>query len=91
MMWKAKSYNPLSSVRQCWGRLRDQAGQTLAEYAMILSLIAVVLVVTAVLVFRDGVVNAFSDARSCITGGCSQTPPHCNDGNGDDSNQVPCT
>ena len=87
-----RNTTPHLPLETSWHKLADHAGQTLAEYAMIVSVIAVALVLAALLVFRDGVVDAFGEARGCITGACfDENPPHCNDGNGNDGNQVPCT
>ena len=76
----------------CWQLLANQVGQTLAEYAMILSLIAAVLIVSAVVMFRDNIVSAFNGVTDCIQETClDESPPHCNDDHGNDGNQVPCT
>lgn len=41
---------------------QDESGQDMAEYGLLLALIAVV-VVTAVIAFRDEIVNAFNSAE----------------------------
>lgn len=41
---------------------QDESGQDMAEYGLLLALIAVV-VVTAVIAFRDEIVNAFNAAE----------------------------
>lgn len=71
-------------------RLAEQAGQTLAELSMLLSVVAVVVVLSAVLVFRDNIADAFDGAGGCLQGSCFELPDHCTDDHGDDSNQDPC-
>ena len=51
-------------------RLSDEEGQTLAEYGMILAVIAVTTVITAIVVFRDGIIGAFDAATDCLDGSC---------------------
>ena len=71
--------------------LADQAGQTLAEFAMLLSVVAVVVVLSAVTVFRDNVADAFDGVSGCFEGVCFELPDHCTDDHGDDSLQDPCS
>jgi Flp pilus assembly pilin Flp len=47
-------------------RLSDEEGQTLAEYGMIMALIAVGVVVVAVIAFRDAIIGAFENATDCL-------------------------
>ena len=49
-------------------RLSDEEGQTLAEYGLIMAVIAVAVVVAAVVVFRDALTAAFNTATACLTG-----------------------
>ena len=51
-------------------RLSDEEGQTLAEYGLIMAVIAVFTVVLAVTVFRDAIVTAFNSATDCLDGSC---------------------
>ncbi len=51
-------------------RFRDEEGQTLAEYGLIMAVIAVVAVVTAVIAFRDQIITAFQNATDCLDGSC---------------------
>ena len=48
------------------GRLAGERGQTLAEYGLIMVVIAVAVVVGAVLVFRTAVVGAFNELTQCF-------------------------
>jgi Flp pilus assembly pilin Flp len=53
---------------------RDDDGQTLAEYGLILSVVAVAVVAAAVITFRDAIGGAFSSATNCLNGsgaGCA--------------------
>jgi Flp pilus assembly pilin Flp len=51
-------------------RMTDEDGQTLAEYGLIMAVIAVATVVVAVVVFRDAIVSAFNAATNCLDGSC---------------------
>ena len=51
-------------------RMSDEEGQTLAEYGLIMAVIAVVTVVGAVVLFRDAIVTAFNSATDCLDGSC---------------------
>jgi Flp pilus assembly pilin Flp len=55
-------------------KMKDEEGQTLAEYGLIMAVIAVAVVVAAAVAFRGAIVNAFSKATNCLNGttaGCS--------------------
>lgn len=47
-------------------RLQDEDGQTLAEYGLIMAVIAVAVVVAAGVAFRGAIVGAFSSATNCL-------------------------
>ena len=51
-------------------RANDEEGQTLAEYGLIMAVIAVAVVVTAVTLFRTAIIGAFTSATGCLTGTC---------------------
>ena len=51
-------------------RLSDEEGQTLAEYGLIMAVIAVAVVVAAVVVFRTAIIDAFAGATDCLDGDC---------------------
>ena len=98
---KAKLGGVLHSVRTRWRssrcRLTGQAGQTLAEYAMLVAGIAIVVVLSALLVFRGSITSAFDSASNCLQTACSQSSEedadnndHCTDGNGEDGNHGNC-
>jgi Flp pilus assembly pilin Flp len=48
-------------------RTREDDGQTLAEYSLIMSTIAVAVVVTCVIVFRQALADAWNDAADCLS------------------------
>ena len=48
----------------------DEKGQTLAEYGLIMAVIAVAVVITAVTLFRVAITNAFNAATNCLDGNC---------------------
>ena len=52
------------------GLLAQQRGQTLAEYGLIVTLIAVAVVVAGMLVFRNALSSAYSTASGCLDGSC---------------------
>jgi Flp pilus assembly pilin Flp len=51
-------------------RSQDEDGQTLAEYSLIISTIAVAVVAIAVITFRGALVGAWNSASSCLNGSC---------------------
>ena len=51
-------------------RAQDEEGQTLAEYGLIMAVIAVSVVVLAVVAFRGAIVTAFNNAVACLDGSC---------------------
>ena len=71
-------------------RLGDERGQTLAEYALILSVVAAVVIFAALALYRDQIVEAFEGAADCVQSACLDRPNHCDDGLGDDRDQAPC-
>jgi Flp pilus assembly pilin Flp len=48
----------------------DEKGQTLAEYGLIMAVIAVSVVVAAVIAFRGAIITAFESAVDCLDGSC---------------------
>jgi Flp pilus assembly pilin Flp len=53
------------------GRTRDEDGQTVAEYGLILSVVAVVTIVTAAAAFRSVIIDSINQAVDCLDGSCS--------------------
>ena len=51
-------------------RMSDEEGQTLAEYGLIMAVIAVAVVITAVTLFRTAIIGAFDSATNCLDGAC---------------------
>ena len=97
--WKAKLRNVSPWVSGHWQALRcrlgDQVGQTLAEYALIMSLVAGAVLITSLVLFRDNIASAFDNSSSCIQGTCAEAPEsdendHCNNDNGNDPNTPAC-
>ena len=60
----------LVAVKLLQAKTQDEEGQTLAEYGLIMAVIAVLVVVTAVVAFRDAIVTAFNSATNCLDGSC---------------------
>jgi Flp pilus assembly pilin Flp len=56
----------LTGYQGLQARLSDEKGQTLAEYGLIMALIAVAVVVTAVIAFRGAIIGAFNNATDCL-------------------------
>jgi Flp pilus assembly pilin Flp len=55
--------------------LSSQRGQTLAEYGLIISVVAVGVVIPTVLIFRDELIQAYASATECLRslpGTCGQ-------------------
>ncbi len=51
-------------------RASDEEGQTLAEYGLIMAVIAIAVTVTAVIAFRGAIIAAFNGAVNCLDGSC---------------------
>ncbi len=56
-------------------KFQDEEGQTLAEYGLIMAVIAVAVVVAAGVAFRGAIIGAFDSATDCLnkassTAGC---------------------
>jgi Flp pilus assembly pilin Flp len=58
------------SIQSLMQGARDEDGQTLAEYGLILSVVAVAVVVAAAITFRDAIVTSFASATKCLSGSC---------------------
>jgi Flp pilus assembly pilin Flp len=56
-------------IRVRHGR-EGERGQTLGEYALLVSLIAVGTTLLAIIAFRDVLTNSFNAASNCLTSGC---------------------
>ena len=50
--------------------LRSEAGQTLAEYGLIVTIVAVGVTVAALFFLRTAVAGAFYDVTACFAGSC---------------------
>ena len=64
---------PTAQALLAWlaiARSRGESGQTLAEYSLIITVIAVGLVLLAMLIFRDALAGAFNAATACLDGSC---------------------
>jgi len=51
-------------------KVKDEEGQTLAEYGLIMAVIAVAVIAAAAVAFRQGIINAFTSATTCLSGSC---------------------
>jgi Flp pilus assembly pilin Flp len=60
----------LIALQFAGSRLRAERGQTLAEYSLIITVIAVGTVLLAMIVFRGTLIAAFSSASRCLDGSC---------------------
>jgi Flp pilus assembly pilin Flp len=66
----------LVAIKMIQVKTQDEDGQTLAEYGLIMAVIAVAVVVAAGIAFREAIVGAFTSATDCLSGattGCSPT------------------
>ncbi len=52
------------------GTLSRERGQTLAEYALIVTLISVGVTVLGMIAFRTELVTGFNAMSNCLNGGC---------------------
>jgi Flp pilus assembly pilin Flp len=56
----------LAYVQAAISSSRDEDGQTLAEYGLIMAVIAVAVVVAAGVAFRGAIIGAFDSATTCL-------------------------
>ncbi|MEX2247251.1 MAG: Flp family type IVb pilin [Dehalococcoidia bacterium] len=65
-MLKELGLRVLVALQNLSGKMQDEEGQTLAEYGLIMAVIAVAVVVGAAFAFKNAIVNAFTDATDCL-------------------------
>jgi Flp pilus assembly pilin Flp len=69
-MIKDLALRMLVAIQSLENKVKDEEGQTLAEYGLIMAVIAVAVVVLAVVAFRTAIVTAFNNATGCLDGTC---------------------
>jgi len=69
-MIKDLALKVLVAIQSLETKVKDEEGQTLAEYGLIMAVIAVAVVVAAVVAFRGAIVTAFNSATDCLDGTC---------------------
>jgi hypothetical protein len=60
----------LSCLAWLQSRSTDDRGQTLAEYSLIITIVAVGTVVLCLIAFRENLITGFNSMSDCLTGGC---------------------
>lgn len=70
MSWAIEERLLLVAIRASGLLTRREQAQTLAEYSLILTLIAVGVTVTGMIVFRTQIAANFTAVTSCLTGSC---------------------
>ncbi|MEX2246677.1 MAG: Flp family type IVb pilin [Dehalococcoidia bacterium] len=63
----------LSVVQGLAARTKDEEGQTLAEYGLIVAVIAVAVVALALFTFKDEIIGAFDNGTACLDNGVNGT------------------
>jgi Flp pilus assembly pilin Flp len=69
-MLKNLALRALVAIKGLESKVKDEEGQTLAEYGLIMAVIAVAVIVAAGVTFRDAIVGAFDKATGCLDGTC---------------------
>jgi len=69
-MFKDLALRAVVALQNLQSKVRDEDGQTLAEYGLIMAVIAIAVVVAAVVAFRGAIVGAFNGATKCLGGSC---------------------
>jgi Flp pilus assembly pilin Flp len=69
-MFKDLALRFLVAIQAIETKLQDDEGQTLAEYGLIMAVIAIAVVIAAVVAFRGAIVGAFNGATKCLSGSC---------------------
>jgi Flp pilus assembly pilin Flp len=67
LVWPERCLLSAAAWVQDWGR--DERGQTLAEYGLIITLVAVGTTLLALIAFREDLITGFNSMSSCLTGG----------------------
>ena len=60
----------LNARRAVAHQAANEAGQTLAEYSLIVTVVAVGVVVISVVFFTTALAGAYDSVTACISGGC---------------------
>ena len=58
-------------------KFRSEEGQTLAEYGLIMAVVAVAVVVAAGVIFRSAIIGAFNSASDCLNNASTATSTGC--------------
>jgi len=74
-MLKDLALRVLVALQSIESKFKDEEGQTLAEYGLIMAVIAVAVVVAAGVAFRGAIVNAFNGATNCLNGSNANCAP----------------
>jgi Flp pilus assembly pilin Flp len=60
----------LTGWQNLQARVTDEEGQTLAEYGVLLAVVAAFIAAGVLIVFRGAIVDAFQSATDCLSGSC---------------------
>lgn len=60
----------LTGWQNLQARMTDEEGQTLAEYGVLLAVVAAFIAAGVLIVFRGAIVTAFDAATACLDGSC---------------------
>jgi Flp pilus assembly pilin Flp len=69
-MLKNLALRVLVALQSIESKVKDEEGQTLAEYGLIMAVIAVAVIAAAAVAFRGAIINAFNGATKCLSGSC---------------------
>jgi len=69
-MLKNLALRVLVALQSIESKVKDEEGQTLAEYGLIMAVIAVAVVAAAAVAFRQAIIDAFTGATDCLSGSC---------------------
>ncbi len=70
MLWAVEERLLLAAIRASGLLTEREQAQTLAEYSLMLTLIAVGVTVAGMIVFRTQITANFTAVTSCLTGSC---------------------
>jgi Flp pilus assembly pilin Flp len=69
-MMKNLALRVLVALQGIESKVKDEEGQTLAEYGLIMAVIAVAVIVAAAVAFKGAIITAFDSATKCLSGSC---------------------
>ncbi len=69
-LWNEALLGLVLRWRELWDGRSAEAGQTLAEYSLLITVVSVVTVVVAVIAFRETLTDTYTGVMNCLDRNC---------------------